>query len=173
MLSIDLARCTGCRRCESTCSFVHTGRVSNRLARIRVLNIYEIGIDAPVVCSQCEERYCMSCPEHALSIGADGQIIYSPTRCNLCGACQQSCPIGAIEVFDDIIYVCDLCGGDPKCIAACSEDAIVWNRRHGETVSLHAFKEAARKLNPSERRLAYAVKQSAGLRREWIRAPGR
>lgn len=170
MLKIDLAKCTGCRRCETTCSFVHSGRVSNRLARIKVLNVYEIGVDAPVVCTQCSERYCLKCPEDALSIGADGQVILSPTLCNLCGACEQNCPIGAIEIFDDIVYVCDLCGGEPKCIEACSEDAIAWERDQDETVSLAEAKDVAQKLNPSEKRLAHAMKQSAGLRGEWIRA---
>lgn len=140
------------------------------MARIRVLNIYEIGIDAPVVCTQCVERYCLRCPENALSLGAYGQVILSPTLCNLCNACEQNCPIGAIEIFNDIVYVCDLCGGDPKCVGACSEDAITWQRDEVETVSLAEIREAAKKLNPSERRLARATKQSAGLRREWIRA---
>jgi Fe-S-cluster-containing hydrogenase component 2 len=170
VLSIDLAKCTGCRRCEASCAFVHTGRVSPRLARIRVLNIYEIGVDAPVVCAQCAERYCLKCPEEALSLGEHGQVVFSPTLCNHCGACEQSCPIGAIEIFNDIVHVCDLCGGDPKCIGACSEDAISWLRDEQESVSLEAVRAASKKLNPSERRLARALQQSEGLRREWIRA---
>ena len=169
MLTIDLAKCTGCRRCEVACSFFHTGRVSNRLARIRVLNIYEIGVDAPVVCNQCEERYCLNCPEDALQLGPHGEIVLSPTRCQLCGACELNCPIGAIEIFEDIVYVCDLCGGAPKCIEACSEDAIVWHKEVQSTVSLAEAREGSKKLNPSERRYNQAIRQSAGLRREWFR----
>ena len=169
MLTIDLAKCTGCRRCECACSFFHTGRVSNHLARIKVLNIYEIGVDAPVVCNQCEERYCMNCPEDALSLGPNGEIVLSRTRCELCGACELNCPIGAIEIFDDIVYVCDLCGGDPKCIEACSEDAIVWLKDPSSPVSLADAREESKRLNPSERRHTHAMKQAAGLRREWFR----
>ncbi len=134
-----------------------------------MLNIYEIGIDAPVVCNQCSERYCLRCPEDALSIGQFGQVISSPTVCNLCGACEKNCPIGAIGIFNGFVLVCDLCGGDPKCIEACSEDAITWQGDQQETVSLAEIKDAAKKLNSSEKRLAHAITQSAGLRREWIR----
>jgi len=168
MLTIDLARCTGCRRCECACSFFHTGRVSNRLARIKVLNIYEIGVDAPVVCNQCEERYCLACPEDALQLGPNGEVMFSPTLCQGCGVCELSCPIGAIEIFDDIVYVCDLCGGEPKCIEACSEDAIIWHRDAPAAVSLAEAREETRRLNPSERRHAHAMTQAAGLRREWF-----
>ncbi len=168
MIAIDLGKCTGCRRCETACTFFHTGRVSNRMARIRVLNIYEIGVDAPVVCSQCEERFCVEiCPQKALSIGPDGQVLHSPTRCGLCGTCAKSCPIGAIELFNDFIYVCDLCGGDPKCVPACSEDAITWQREETSPISLEEHKTAATKLNPSERRLAHAMRQASTLRKEW------
>ncbi|MCP4898356.1 MAG: 4Fe-4S dicluster domain-containing protein [bacterium] len=171
MIAVDLSKCTGCRRCEASCAFFHTGRVSNRLARIRVLNIYEIGVDAPIVCGQCKERYCVeSCPDTALTVGPLGQVYHSATRCNLCGVCEKSCPIGAIEVFNDYVYVCDLCGGDPKCVPACSEEAITWQREDQPAISLEVFKKSSRKLNPSERRLAHAMRQAAALRKEWFGA---
>jgi len=171
MLTVNLALCTGCRRCETACSFFHSGRVSNRMSRIRVLNIYEVGVDAPMVCGQCRERYCIdSCPEGALSIGADGQVMLSPTKCRLCGVCEMSCPIGAIEIHNDIVYVCDLCGGDPKCIPACTEDAITWTRGVDAPVSLARVKDDAKGLNPSERRFEHAMRQATDLRKEWLGA---
>lgn len=171
MISVDLSKCTGCRRCEAACSFFHTGRVSNRLARIRVLNIYEIGVDAPIVCGQCEERYCIeSCPEAALDIGAHGEVFYSATRCDLCGVCEKSCPIGAVEIFNDLVYVCDLCGGDPKCVPACSENAITWNRENQPSVSLEFHRKGARRRNASERRFDHAMRQATKLREEWFGA---
>ncbi len=79
MIQIDLSKCTGCRRCETTCAFFHSGKVNRHLSRIRVLNLYESGIDGPVLCQQCQERYCLTCPDNALSIGASGEIVASPT----------------------------------------------------------------------------------------------
>jgi Fe-S-cluster-containing hydrogenase component 2 len=141
------------------------------MSRIKVLNIYEIGIDAPIVCGQCEGRYCVEgCPENALTLGNLGQVVFSPTRCGQCGVCETSCPIGAIEINDEIVYVCDLCGGDPKCIQACTEDAISWMQDDTAPISLADLKDRAKKLNPSERRYLHAISQAATLREDWTRA---
>lgn len=152
MIRVDLSRCTGCRRCETACAFFHTGKVNRHQSRIRVVQFYEKGIDGPVVCTQCVERYCLKCPDDALSLGSDGQVIVSPTRCNLCGACEKNCPIGAVTIFDGFVYICDLCGGNPKCIQACTEKALVWDRSAVEEVSLADHRSPSRRLNPEERR---------------------
>ena len=67
MIQVDLYKCTGCRRCEAACAFFHTGRINPSLARIKVTLLYESGLDGPVVCQQCQERYCLKCPEEALT----------------------------------------------------------------------------------------------------------
>jgi len=164
MIRVDVSKCTGCRRCETVCAFFHTGKVSNRLARIKVVNLYESGIDGPVVCAQCKERYCMDCPVNALTIGSVGQIIYSPTGCVLCGTCETQCPIGAIEVFNECVYVCDLCGGRPKCVEACTEGAITYDP-DGD-MSLEGL-ERAEKMNPDQKRHNYVRKQGEELRKTW------
>ena len=61
-----------------------------------------IGLDFPVVCHQCEEHYCTRCPQKAISITARGSIEVSPTLCDLSGACEKLCPVGAIEIYKDI-----------------------------------------------------------------------
>ena len=170
MIQVDLSKCTGCKQCESACAFFHTGRINNRLARIKVLNLYEIGIDGPVVCNQCKERYCMRCPEKALTIGAFGQVIVSHTLCNLCGACEKNCPIGAIELFNDIVFVCDLCGGKPKCVEACTEKAITWIVEEKEHTSLAVIKKETKKMNPSQKRYFYLKKQGFEVRKKWRKA---
>jgi len=167
MIEVDISRCTGCRRCETACSFFHTGRISHRLSRIKVGQIYENGIDIPLTCVQCQERYCLICPENALSLGALGQIVCSPTTCTLCRACEKACPIGAVELFQDYVYVCDLCGGNPRCVSACTEGALTWNREAGETQSLADIKAEVGRSDTAEKRWLYMQRFSRILRESW------
>jgi carbon-monoxide dehydrogenase iron sulfur subunit len=165
VIRVDLSKCTGCQRCETACSFVHTGRINNFLARIKVLNLYESGLDCPVVCVQCKERYCMSCPEDALSLRKHGQVIVSPTLCTSCGVCAKACPIGAIEIFNKIVYVCDLCGGKPKCVKACTEEAITFEPDDIGQISLADIKKDTGKMNPSQKRHFYIKKIGSKARK--------
>jgi len=158
VILVDISKCTGCRRCETTCSFFHTGRINTHLARIKVLNLYETGTDSPVVCVQCKERYCVKCPENALRVGNKGQVIVSPTLCTSCGVCEKACPVGAIEIFNKIVYVCDLCGGKPKCVEACTEGAITFEPENIEHISLKDIKKETAKMNPSQKRHFYVKK---------------
>ena len=167
MIWVDLSRCTGCKKCETACAFFRTGRINNRLARIKVSNIYEIGIDGPVVCNQCQERYCDCCPEQAITIGSLGQMIVSPTLCTLCGACEKACPIGAIEIFNDLVYVCDLCGGRPKCVDVCTEGAISYGAKKRAHSSLAVFKKEANRMNPSQKRYSFLKKLGFEVRKKW------
>ena len=66
MITLDLSKCSGCSRCEVHCSFFHSGKIGRSGARIKVVKIEDIGIDYPVVCQQCRERYCTQCPEKAI-----------------------------------------------------------------------------------------------------------
>ncbi len=165
MIRIDLSRCTGCRRCEAACTFYHTGRINPEMARLKVVHLYESGVDGPVVCQQCRERYCMVCPENALTLGAHGEVICSPTLCTLCGICEKACPIGAVTQFRDFVYVCDLCGGDPKCVKACTEKAIVF--KPGEPPSFQEIRRETRGMNPQEKRHHYIDRLGKKLRQSW------
>lgn len=167
MIRVDISKCTGCRQCETVCAFFHTGRINHHQARIKVLNLYEIGIDGPVVCQQCEEHYCMCCPEKALSIGSFGQMVVSPTVCNLCGTCEKVCPIGAIEIFSDFVYVCDLCGGNPRCVEICTEGAITWNPDEVKHPSFSELKQRTKKMNSSEKRWFYLKSLGYEVRKKW------
>jgi carbon-monoxide dehydrogenase iron sulfur subunit len=96
-----------------------------------------------------------------------GQVIVSPTLCSLCQACEKACPIGAIEIFNGFVYVCDLCGGKPKCVAACTEGAITSVDGGQEAVSLAEYTKQAKKLNPGERRALYLKKAGLEARKRW------
>ena len=167
MITLDLVKCSGCSRCEVNCSFFHSGKIGRSGARIKVVKIEDIGIDYPVVCQQCRERYCTKCPEKAIQVDSLGQVIVSPTLCTACGTCEILCPIGAIELFEEIPLVCDLCGGDPRCIMACTLDAIHYECDVTAAVSLREFKKASRGLGPEEKRLRYATIRSRELRDSW------
>ena len=168
MILLDLSKCSGCSRCEVSCSFFHSGKIGRSGARIKVVKIEDIGIDYPVVCQQCRERYCTKCPEKAIEIGEMGQVVVSPTLCSACGTCEVMCPIGAIELFEDIPHVCDLCGGDPRCVRACTLGAIHYEPGADGAVSLKEFKKGCRGLDPEQKRLRYVMSGAAQLRQKWV-----
>lgn len=161
MISVDMKKCTGCKRCETICSFIHSGRISSRLSRIKVLNLYESGTDGPVLCVQCRERYCLECPQGALSLGVRGEVLVSPDLCTACGLCESACPIGAVEIFENTARVCDLCGGEPRCVAACTEGAITFEPERIEQVSLAEIQNATDGMNPGLKRHAYIRETAA------------
>lgn len=168
MISVDVSKCSGCRRCEVHCSFFHSGKVGRAGARIKVVKMEDLGIDFPVVCQACKERYCARCPESAVQIGSLGEVVVSPTLCTACGICEKLCPIGAIELFEEIPYVCDLCGGNPRCVEACTLGAVVFEPDQAERVSLKIFKETGRGLTPEEKRVRFALACSQDLRDRWL-----
>ena len=134
---------------------------------MKVMNLYEIGIDGPAVCNQCQERYCNCCPEEAINTGSLGQVDVSSTLCNLCGACEKACPIGAIEIFNDFVYVCDLCGGRPRCVEACTEGAITFKNKSRKRTSLAIFRKETKKMNPSQKRHFYLKNLGLEVRKKW------
>lgn len=173
MIEVDPEKCSGCLRCEVNCSFFHTGSISRSRSRVKSVKIEGTGIDYPVICRQCRERYCLRCPESAVEIGPLGQIIVSPTLCTACGTCQRRCPIGAIEIFREIPYVCDLCGGRPRCVEQCNMGAIRYAPEKTETISLQKYRAGSRGLSPEQKRVRYIVDVTAPLRKQWKSKKGR
>lgn len=167
MIKLNISKCTGCRMCEAACSFYHSGQIGRETSRIQVLHLYESGIDGAVVCNQCKERYCMDCPDNAMQIGKYGEIIISPTLCTFCRKCEKNCPIGAIHLYNKIVYICDLCGGRPQCVDACTEDAIQFIPDETEVVSLKDFKDESKSMNVSEKQANYIQKTGKELTNLW------
>jgi carbon-monoxide dehydrogenase iron sulfur subunit len=168
MIRLDVSKCSGCRRCEVNCSFFHSGKVGRNGSRIKVVKIESRGIDVPVVCQQCQERYCTKCPESAILIGQMGEIMVSPTLCTACGDCESQCPIGAIELFNEIPHVCDLCGGDARCVQECNLGAILFEPTVTEAVRLKDVREKSRGLSPEAKRLRFAEIASQDMRDHWL-----
>lgn len=132
---LDLSKCTGCRRCELVCSFTHEGRYGSSISRIQIMKLENLGVDAPIVCRQCESRPCVpSCPKSALSIDeTTGATLVSWETCIGCGICIENCPIGALHLHptEGKSLVCDLCGGSPACVEACDTGAIRFESLNG------------------------------------------
>ncbi|MBS7607424.1 4Fe-4S dicluster domain-containing protein [Candidatus Bathyarchaeota archaeon] len=87
------------------------------------------GIEIPHLCAQCYDYPCVeACPVGALSTSKEtGAVLVDREKCIACGRCIDACPgkVPYIHPRDNYAVICDLCGGDPKCVKACSEGG--WN----------------------------------------------
>ena len=167
MLILDPAKCSGCRRCEVHCSFFHSRRVGRSASRIRVVKIEEQGLDYPVVCQGCLERFCSECPAEAVRIGPRGEVHVQPDLCTGCGTCESLCPVGPIELHEGSPLVCDLCGGDPRCVGACTMGALTFEPGTKDVASLRVYHEGGEGLSPEEKRIRFAQASFEDLRRRW------
>lgn len=124
----DFSRCSGCRRCEIACSFFHEGKIWPEASRIRVFMLLP-GVEVPHFCVQCEDYPCVeACPVKALSISDEtGAVLVNNDSCIGCGNCIKACPGAVPHMHPEkhVILICDLCGGDPKCVKVCREGG--WN----------------------------------------------
>ncbi len=122
-LQVDPARCTGCSSCELACSFSREGEFSLALSRVTLRRDGVNGTFQPLVCVQCDERPCIeACPVGALSRRAStGAIALDEERCIGCRRCVDACPYEGVRFHEEqgIPLICDLCGGDPACVATC------------------------------------------------------
>jgi Fe-S-cluster-containing hydrogenase component 2 len=137
------------------------------MARIRVVKVEELGLDCPVACQMCRERYCTGCPQQAITVGDLGQIVVSRELCNGCGTCEELCPIGAIEVVDALALVCDLCGGDPRCVRECNLDAITFDPLSIESVSFPQKGPRGPGVTVEDKRVQWALSRTRELRALW------
>jgi len=129
MLKVDFEKCTGCRACEMVCSLVHTGECNPLKSNIRNINInneYFLSI----MCFQCDDPPCAkTCPVNAIQKNFEtGLVTVDEEKCVGCKLCVLACPFGNMGFSREMHhpFKCDLCGGDPQCIAYCSTKAITF-----------------------------------------------
>lgn len=120
-------RCVACGKCELACAFAHGIEGQPAVSRIHIHRRGpEMGI--PVVCLQCDTAACVAvCPVHALVRNEDtGAIELLDDKCVQCRMCVAACPFGNMlwDANYHTVAKCDLCGGDPKCVAFCPTGAI-------------------------------------------------
>ena len=164
MIECNIRLCVGCRMCEVACSVFHSASVSPALSRIRVSKLEEIGLDMAVACVGCCEQPCLECPKEALSAGARGEILLDARLCDACRVCEDACPIGAVGFCDDRPLICNLCGGEPMCVAVCPTRALSC-REGARDISLRAFQNFVG--SPGEKRARYVRAQGEPLRASW------
>ena len=123
--------CTGCKVCEMICSLTHEkNEINPKKSRIKIHENAEKGIYIPVLCHLCEASPCVSiCPESALSRNIKtGAILVDEDACTGCGLCIDECEYNAIFIHPEkeVACICDLCGGEPKCVQYCLQNALVF-----------------------------------------------
>ncbi|MCW3996381.1 MAG: thiamine pyrophosphate-dependent enzyme [Candidatus Bathyarchaeota archaeon] len=126
-IECDNDKCVGCDICEYVCSF-EKEKVFNPLkSRIRSIRIGQT-FNTAVTCKACIDTPCITaCPEDALAVSSKtGAIIVDEEKCKGCDWCIEACKYGAITLHPTShkAIVCDMCGGDPKCIPLCPESAL-------------------------------------------------
>ncbi len=122
-ISRDYAACSGCRRCELACSIHHDGWMWPEASSVRVFMPFP-GVEVPHLCAQCQDYPCVEvCPVDALSTDSLGAVIVDREACTSCGLCIKACPgqVPTLHPGDNKANICDLCGGDPKCVDVCVE----------------------------------------------------
>jgi anaerobic carbon-monoxide dehydrogenase iron sulfur subunit len=125
-VTVDPAKCTGCGICELACS-QEKGESSQLQSRIRVVRMKPL-FNFALACRSCEDAKCVkACPEKALSQAeGTGIIMVSDKKCKGCDWCVQACEHGGITIHPEtgLAVACDLCGGEPKCVEFCPEEAL-------------------------------------------------
>ena len=119
--------CSGCQICELCCAIAHFGVHNPKKSAVRVLVTYPHPVmRLPIVCAQCKVPVCAdACPVSALK-RSDGVVHLDKSSCICCMKCAEACPFGAIYSHTDVDYPikCDMCGGQPQCVAKCPNGAL-------------------------------------------------
>jgi anaerobic carbon-monoxide dehydrogenase iron sulfur subunit len=127
-VSVDPSKCTGCGLCEYSCTVEKGESVWNPIrSRVRVVRMKPI-LNFALSCRFCDDARCVkACPEKAISQAeGTGILIIDDAKCKGCDWCVQACEHGGITIHSETgkAIACDLCGGEPKCVEFCPEEAL-------------------------------------------------
>ncbi|MGE5509579.1 MAG: 4Fe-4S dicluster domain-containing protein [Chitinophagales bacterium] len=143
----DPTRCTGCRRCELSCTEYNDGKAAPALARIKVSRNYNFGPRGQQAgferssgefgnfrliqdtCKQCPHPVpcATACPNDAIVVDEQtGARVVDAAKCKGCKLCQRACPWDMMSFDPDTEKAtkCFLCGGKPNCVEACPNGAL-------------------------------------------------
>ena len=118
--------CNGCNDCMLACAVAKAQ--SEDLVRSRIHIVPADGSFELAICRQCGDPECaLNCPAAALAKNdASGVIEWDESKCVDCLLCTLGCAFGGIVHDAEAGHVvkCDMCGGDPACVKACSHGAL-------------------------------------------------
>ncbi len=127
VLAVDNEKCTGCRLCEAVCSLYHGEKMDLTLSRIQIDPAPENRF-MPRVCLQCQ--VCPPseiCPNGAFERNeTTGVVKILRESCDGCGLCVSECPFSSVFPENGRMMVCDVCGGDPRCVEVCQKQALLF-----------------------------------------------
>ena len=159
-VSVDPGKCIGCGICEYACTVEKGEGVWNPLrSRIRVVRMAPV-FNFALTCRGCDDAKCVkACPERALSQSeSTGLLVIDQTKCKGCDWCVQACDHGGITIHSDTgkAIACDLCGGEPKCVESCPEEAL--EIVESDEAAEKCFNDAFANLPMQTEKLTVAVK---------------
>jgi len=158
-LSVNPEKCVGCSICEFACALEKEGVLNPLKSRIRIIRGPPF-IQLATTCRQCEDTPCIrACPKDALHESEKtGAILVDDTKCDGCNWCMEACDYGAIRYDGDaeMVVICDLCDGDPKCKEMCPEEAIDLVPEESDIVK--AWVEASKKWIDASEKLVQMAK---------------
>ena len=156
-LEIDVSKCTACRACELSCSFIKEGTFSPSLSRIRIMQAHAAGLNIPIVCVNCADAPCIpACPTGAIFHDpAVPTVRIKEEDCIGCGGCVSACPFGAVEMppEKEVAIMCDLCDGKPECASNCIYGALIFDpgRAAGESKRWNTARTIADRVRQNRR----------------------
>ena len=143
--------CIDCKRCEVACKAFHSSyrdavkayQLEDETAFERVRVEGGLMRSVAVNCRHCAQPKCVEgCVSGAMRKDpVTGVVTSDPDKCVGCRTCVSMCPFGCVRVepvgVKAIAIKCDLCGdgagepGEPHCVAACPNRALIYVESEG------------------------------------------
>ncbi|GHU82760.1 putative ferredoxin-like protein YdhY [Clostridia bacterium] len=143
LLVANLAKCTGCQRCEANCTLANDGDIHPFMSRLHVRDNVNFGPEgatdnfatgggafgewamAPDTCKQCKDPACLtSCPVQAIYVSEiNGARVIDQAKCVGCGICRTVCPwdMPRLDTETRKSTKCVNCGA---CVRGCPTSAL-------------------------------------------------